>query len=97
MELQKQDGDIRPILCGEIWRRCFASLVGGPMDRSSTLVVDWSRGCRCDPCKFGVRRTLVPGLLVIGRGSWEDSWFVGSCGATECGWWQSGHLFHDSV
>jgi hypothetical protein len=24
--LQKQDGDIRPILCGEVWRRCFASL-----------------------------------------------------------------------
>ena len=24
--LQKQDGDIRPILCGEIWRRCLASL-----------------------------------------------------------------------
>ncbi len=27
MDLQKQDGDIRPILCGEIWRHCFASLV----------------------------------------------------------------------
>ena len=27
MALQKQDGGIRPILCGEIWRRCFASLV----------------------------------------------------------------------
>jgi hypothetical protein len=26
MALQKQDGSIRPILCGEIWRRCFASL-----------------------------------------------------------------------
>jgi hypothetical protein len=26
MALQKQDGGIRPILCGEIWRRCFASL-----------------------------------------------------------------------
>jgi hypothetical protein len=26
MVLQKQDGGIRPILCGEIWRRCFASL-----------------------------------------------------------------------
>jgi hypothetical protein len=26
MALQKQDADIRPILCGEIWRRCFASL-----------------------------------------------------------------------
>jgi len=26
MALQKQDGDIRPILSGEIWRRCFASL-----------------------------------------------------------------------
>jgi hypothetical protein len=26
MALQKQDGDIRPILCGEVWRRCFASL-----------------------------------------------------------------------
>ncbi len=26
MDLQKQDGDIRPILCGEIWRRCFGSL-----------------------------------------------------------------------
>jgi hypothetical protein len=25
MALQKQDGGIRPILCGEIWRRCFAS------------------------------------------------------------------------
>jgi hypothetical protein len=25
MALQKQDGCIRPILCGEIWRRCFAS------------------------------------------------------------------------
>jgi hypothetical protein len=25
MALQKQDG-VRPILCGEIWRRCFASL-----------------------------------------------------------------------
>jgi hypothetical protein len=26
MALQKQDGGIRPILCGELWRRCFASL-----------------------------------------------------------------------
>jgi hypothetical protein len=26
MDLQKQDGEIRPILCGEIWRPCFASL-----------------------------------------------------------------------
>ena len=26
MALQKQDGGIRPILCGEIWRRCFASV-----------------------------------------------------------------------
>ena len=26
MSLQKQDGVIRPILCDEIWRRCFASL-----------------------------------------------------------------------
>jgi len=26
MDLQKQDGGIRPILSGEIWRRCFASL-----------------------------------------------------------------------
>ena len=27
MTLQKQDGGIRPILCGEIWRHCFDSLV----------------------------------------------------------------------
>jgi hypothetical protein len=26
MALQKPDGGIRPILCGQIWRRCFASL-----------------------------------------------------------------------
>jgi hypothetical protein len=26
MVLQKPDGGIRPILCGEVWRRCFASL-----------------------------------------------------------------------
>ena len=26
MDLQKQDGGIRPILCGEIWCRCFTSL-----------------------------------------------------------------------
>jgi hypothetical protein len=26
MALQKQDGGIRPIFCGEVWRRCFASL-----------------------------------------------------------------------
>lgn len=26
MALQKQDGGILPILCGEIWRRCFSSL-----------------------------------------------------------------------
>ena len=26
MTLQKQDGDIRPILCGETWRHCFGSL-----------------------------------------------------------------------
>ena len=26
MALQKQDGGIRPILCGEVWRRSFASL-----------------------------------------------------------------------
>ena len=25
-DMQKQDGGIRPILCGEVWRRCFASL-----------------------------------------------------------------------
>ena len=27
MALQTQDGGLRLILCGEIWRRCFASLV----------------------------------------------------------------------
>jgi hypothetical protein len=27
MTLQKQDGGIHPILCGEMWRRCFGSLV----------------------------------------------------------------------
>ena len=26
MALQKQDGGIRPIQCGDIWCRCFASL-----------------------------------------------------------------------
>ena len=26
MALQKPDGGIRPILCGEVWGRCFASL-----------------------------------------------------------------------
>jgi hypothetical protein len=26
MLLATQDGGIRPILCGEVWRRCFASL-----------------------------------------------------------------------
>jgi hypothetical protein len=26
MALQKPDGGIRPILCGEVWSRCFASL-----------------------------------------------------------------------
>lgn len=26
MTLQKQDGGLHPILCGEIWRRCFACL-----------------------------------------------------------------------
>jgi hypothetical protein len=26
MVLQKPDGDIHPILCGEVWRRCFTSL-----------------------------------------------------------------------
>jgi hypothetical protein len=26
MPLQKPDGGIHPILCGEVWRRCFASL-----------------------------------------------------------------------
>jgi hypothetical protein len=26
MTLQKPDGGIRPILCGEVWRRCFPSL-----------------------------------------------------------------------
>ena len=26
MVLQKQDGSIRPILCGEVWRRCFVRL-----------------------------------------------------------------------
>jgi hypothetical protein len=26
MVLQKPDGGIRPILCGEVWRRCFANL-----------------------------------------------------------------------
>jgi hypothetical protein len=26
MALQKTDGGIRPILCGDVWRRCFASL-----------------------------------------------------------------------
>ncbi len=26
MAFQKPDGDIRPILCGEVWRRCFSSL-----------------------------------------------------------------------
>jgi hypothetical protein len=27
MVLQKPDGDTRPILCGEVWRRYFVSLV----------------------------------------------------------------------
>ena len=31
MALQKPDGGIRPILCGEIWRRCFASLAVNAM------------------------------------------------------------------
>ncbi len=26
MSLQKPDGGIHPILCGEVWRHCFASL-----------------------------------------------------------------------
>ncbi len=26
MSLQKPDGGIRPILCGEVWRHCFTSL-----------------------------------------------------------------------
>ena len=26
MALQKPDGGIRPILCGEVWRRCFSIL-----------------------------------------------------------------------
>jgi hypothetical protein len=26
MTLQKPDGGIHPILCGEVWRRCFTSL-----------------------------------------------------------------------
>ena len=26
MTLKKPDGDIRPLLCGEVWRRCFTSL-----------------------------------------------------------------------
>jgi hypothetical protein len=26
MALQKPDGGIHPILCGEVWRRCFSSL-----------------------------------------------------------------------
>ena len=29
--LQKQDEGIRPILCGEIWHRCFASLAVNAM------------------------------------------------------------------
>jgi hypothetical protein len=31
MALQKPDGGIRPILCGQIWRRCFASLAVNAM------------------------------------------------------------------
>jgi hypothetical protein len=27
MVLMKPDGGIRPILCGEVWRRCFTNLV----------------------------------------------------------------------
>ena len=94
MALQKQDGGIRPILCGEIWRRCFASLVGGPMDRSPTLVVDWSRGCRCGPCKFGVRRTLRM-LGVSAESESDDS--SGDSQPVHSLCRQSGHLFHDSV
>ena len=26
MDLKKPDGDIRPILCGEVWRHCFTNL-----------------------------------------------------------------------
>jgi hypothetical protein len=26
MDLQKPDGNIRPIVCGEVWRRCFGNL-----------------------------------------------------------------------
>jgi hypothetical protein len=26
MSLQKPDGDIHPILCGEVWRYCFTNL-----------------------------------------------------------------------
>jgi hypothetical protein len=43
MALQKPDGGIRPILCGEVWRRCFASLavsaIVGAMRRLSYLLL----------------------------------------------------------
>jgi hypothetical protein len=37
MALQKQDGGLGRILCGEIWRRCFASLAVTMMRRLSAM------------------------------------------------------------
>ena len=46
MALQKQDGGIRPILCGEIWRRCFASLAvnSAPVRNEAAKIFT----CTCD-------------------------------------------------
>jgi hypothetical protein len=38
MVLQKPDGGIRPILCGEVWRSCFASLTVNDTPRYSVYI-----------------------------------------------------------
>jgi hypothetical protein len=41
MSLQKPDGGIHPILCGEVWRRCFASL---PVN-ATPIHNEWAKLC----------------------------------------------------
>jgi hypothetical protein len=57
MALQKPDGGTRPILCGEVWRRCFASLAvnATPIRNEAAKLFTSSESavCMCEQVAYG--------------------------------------------
>jgi hypothetical protein len=54
MALQKSDGGIRPILCGEVWRRCFASLTVNATPIHNEVVKLFTSSCEITLFKLQV-------------------------------------------